>query len=143
MTALLLLANNTLRAEGTQRMEYQYGEKIKFLDKKQIRLPDFTITFQGERRVKSPVYSPGFLFYDFDLQKGKTHKVISWTSGTGDISPVAFEFEGKKFIFEMGISDLIKPLNHGELIVWKEYLFNKRKKEIYDNLNKSGDITNR
>lgn len=81
-------------------MQYQYGEKIKFLDKNQIRFPDFSITFQGERRVISPVYPRGILFYDFNLQRGKTHKVISWTSGTGDISPVAFEFEGNKFFLK-------------------------------------------
>jgi hypothetical protein len=118
----------SVRAEVTQKMQHQYGEKIKFLDKKQIRLPDFSITLQGERRVISPVYPRGILFYDFNLQKGKTHKVISWTSGTGDISPVAFEFEGKKYIFEMGISNLIKPLNHGELVVWEEDEFNRREK---------------
>ena len=143
LATFLLLANNALRAEGTQKMQYQYGEKIKFLDKKQIRLPDFSITFQDERRAKSPVYPRGFLFYDFDLTKGKTHKVISWTSGTGDISPVAFEFEEKKFILEMGISDLVKFLNHGELIVWEEDEFRKREKEFYDHSNKGGNITNR
>lgn len=105
-----------------------YGEKIKFQNKKEITLPDFSLKFIGERRVASVEYPRGFLYYDFDVSKGDLKKTISWTSGTGDIAPLDFEFSGRNYFLELGASDIVKPLGRGELIVWEEEEFKKRTK---------------
>lgn len=128
LIGFLFVSVNILQVEGALVMEYEYGEKIGLLENKRIHLPDFSITFMGERQITSATYSPGFLFFDYEIQKGKIRKVISWSSGTGDISPTLFEIDNKKFVLEMGISDIIKFLKRGEYIVWQADAFNKSKK---------------
>jgi hypothetical protein len=60
-------------------VKYKVGQKIEF--------PDFTIEYLGEPRKSLPVYPREFLYYDFRVSRGKTEKVVSWTTGTGIMIP--------------------------------------------------------
>jgi hypothetical protein len=73
--------------------EFQYGEKINYLDRETKRLPDFSIRFIKERHAQSPMFRTGFTFYDFEVTNGTETKTVSWSSGTGDIGPTFFDFK--------------------------------------------------
>jgi hypothetical protein len=96
-----------------------YGTRVKYATGKKIELPDFTIEYVGERRQSSPTYPRGFLYYDFKVVSGKTEKTVSWTAGTGDIGPVAFEVGGKRYQLELRRSDKLGKLNDNELVIWQ------------------------
>ena len=91
-------------------MKYKAGQKIQF--------PDFTVAYLGERRQSSPMYPRGFLYYDFKVSSRKTENMVSWTAGTGDIGPVAFEVDGKRYQLELRRSDKLGKLNDNELVIW-------------------------
>jgi len=97
-------------SDGT-RVKYRLGEKIEF--------PDFTIQYVGEHRNTLPVYPRGFLYYDFKVSKGKTEKVVSWTTGTGLIDPTDFEIDGKHYQLELRHSDKLGKLKENDLVVWQ------------------------
>jgi hypothetical protein len=44
--------------------------------------------------------------------------VVSWSSGTGDIGPVQFEIDGKRFLLELRQSDKLGKLQGNELVIW-------------------------
>ena len=94
-----------------------YGTRVKYEAGKKIEFPDFTIEHVGERRQSSPTYPRGFVFYDFKVSSGKTEKTVSWTAGTGDIGPVAFEVDGKRYQLELRRSDKLGKLNDNELVI--------------------------
>src|SRR4029453_949737 len=64
-----------------------YGTRVKYRPGEKIEFPDFTIEYVGERRKTVAVYPRGFLYYDFKASKGKTEKMISWTTATAIIAP--------------------------------------------------------
>jgi hypothetical protein len=90
-------------------VKYRVGQKIEF--------PDFTVEYVGERRQSLPVYPRGFLYYDFKVRTGNIEKVVSWSSGTGDIGPVEFEIGSKQFLLELRRSDKLGKLNNDELVI--------------------------
>ena len=97
-------------------VEYSKGQKLKF--------PDFTLEYIGERTEKKD-FSNGnsftFKFYDFKLTNGPAEKTISWSSGTGVIDPIPFEFEGKSYEIERAYSEkLSKKLDDDELVIVKK-----------------------
>jgi hypothetical protein len=104
-------AASEMKASYRTRVKYRPGEKIEF--------PDFTIEYVGERRKTVPVYPRGFLYYDFKVSKGKAEKMVSWTTGTGDIGPVEFEIGGKHYQLELRHSDKLGKLNENELVIWR------------------------
>jgi hypothetical protein len=68
--------------------------------------------------------------YDFLITKGDKTQTVSWSSGTGDIAPTAFNVDGKDFLLELGISDVIKgSLGEGNLVIWKKSDFEKAKEK--------------
>ena len=92
-------------------MKYRAGQKIEF--------PDFTVEYVGERWQSTPAYPRGFLYYDFKVSRGKSEKVISWTTGTGIIDPTDFEFDGKRYHLELRRSEKLGKLNDNELVIWQ------------------------
>jgi hypothetical protein len=96
-----------------------YGTRVKYRPGEKIEFPDFTIEYIGERRKTVPVYPRGFLYYDFKVSKGKTEKVISWTTGTGIIDPTDFEFDGKRYHLELRHSEKLGKLKDNELVIWE------------------------
>ena len=96
-----------------------YGARVKYRADEKIEFPDFTIEYIGERRQSAPAYPRGFLYYDFKVRTATIEKVVSWSSGTGDIGPVEFEIGGKRFLLELRASDKLGKLKENELVIWK------------------------
>jgi len=96
-----------------------YGTRVKYRVGQKIEFPDFTVEYVGERRKSLPVYPRGFLYYDFKVSRGKSEKVISWTTGTGIIDPTDFEFDGKRYHLELRRSEKLGKLNDNELVIWQ------------------------
>lgn len=97
-------------------VEYEKGKVIKF--------PEFTLEYLDERSEKKDFpngNSITFKFFDFKLTSEKETKVISWSFGSGDIAPVDFEFEGKKYQIEMSNSEALKQrLKKNEIVIVKK-----------------------
>lgn len=104
---------------GHAEQNASYGTRVKYRTGQKIEFPDFTVEYFGERRKSLPVYPRGFLYYDFKLSKGKSEKVISWTTGTGIIDPTDFEFDGKRYHLELRRSEKLGKLNDNELVIWQ------------------------
>ena len=94
-----------------------YGTHVKYRAGQKIEFPDFTVEYIGERRKGTPAYPGGFLYYDFKVGTGNIEKVVSWSSGTGDIGPVEFEIGGKRFLLELRHSDKLGKLKENELAI--------------------------
>ena len=104
---------------GHAEQNASYGTRVKYRASQKIEFPDFTIEYIGERRKTLPVYPRGFLYYDFKITRGKTDKVVSWTTGTGIIAPTDFEFDGKPYHLELRRSEKLGKLKDNELVIWQ------------------------
>jgi hypothetical protein len=104
---------------GHAEQNASYGTRVKYRAGQKIEFPDFTVEYVGERRKSLPVYPRGFLYYDFKVSRGKSEKVISWTTGTGIIDPTDFEFDGKRYHLELRRSEKLGKLNDDELVIWQ------------------------
>jgi len=96
-----------------------YGVRVKYRPEQKIKYSDFTIEYVGERQEGTPAYPRGFLYYDFKVWAANIEKIVSWSSGTGDIGPVEFEIGGKRFLLELRRSDKLGKLKENELVIWK------------------------
>jgi hypothetical protein len=126
VSALILLFNGLSALVGPVSCGYgasaqkaSYGTRVKYATGKKIEFPDFTIEYVGNRRKTLPVYTRGFLYYDFTVTKGNTEKTVSWTSGTGVIGPTQFEIGGKPYQLELRHSNKLGNLNDNELVIWQ------------------------
>ena len=103
---------------------YEYNSIVSYSKNEAIKFPDFTLEFTGTRDEKKMFpngNSINFRFYDFKINTGSETKTISWSSGTGDIAPLAFEAGGKKFELELSNSEsLKKKLSENELVIVKK-----------------------
>jgi hypothetical protein len=124
-TAFIVLVIGVLAFAGPVTCGYasalkaSYGTRIKYASGKKIEFPDFTIEYVGEHRTTTPMYPRGFLYYDFKVSKGKTARMVSWTSGTGLIGPMQFEIGGKNYQLELRHSNKLGNLNENELVIWQ------------------------
>jgi hypothetical protein len=91
--------------------------KVVFKKDTALNFPDFVLTYLGERHVKSPQYSRGFIYHDFHVTSGPEAQKISWSSGTGDIGPAVFKVGAKQFALELRRSDKLGPLKENELVI--------------------------
>jgi hypothetical protein len=104
--------------QSSENEMQKYGEKVSYTSGRELKFPDFSIKFAGQREVTgAPVR---MTFYDFEVSKGETKKKISWSSGTGDIGPTFFEIGGESFVLELSQSDLLKSIGEGNLVIWKK-----------------------
>lgn len=97
-----------------------YGEKIRFAPNAPVYFENFGLTYLGERRVASDKFPRGFLFHDFKIEAGSQQQTVSWSSGTGDIAPAAFQIAGQNYELELRISDKLGKLAENELVIWKK-----------------------
>ena len=104
---------------AASEQKVSYGTRVKYRAGQKIEFPDFTIEYIGERRKILPVYPRGFLYYDFKVSKGKSEKMVSWTTGTGIIDPTDFEFDGKRYHLELSHSEKLGKLKDNELVIWQ------------------------
>ena len=104
---------------GHAEQNASYGTRVKYRAGQKIEFPDFTVEYVGERWQSTPAYPRGFLYYDFKVSRGKSEKVISWTTGTGVIDPTDFEIDGKRYLLELRHSDKLGKLKENELVIWQ------------------------
>jgi hypothetical protein len=104
---------------AASEMKASYGTRVKYRPGEKIEFPDFTVEYVGERRKAVSVYPRGFLYYDFKVSKGKSEKVVSWTTGTGIIDPTDFQFDGKSFQLELRRSEKLGKLKDNEFVIWR------------------------
>jgi hypothetical protein len=114
-----ILAFAAVLSCGHAEQNASYGTRVKYKANQKIQFPDFTVEYLGERRKSLPVYPRGFLYYDFKISRGKTEKMVSWTTGTGIIDPTDFDFDGKPYHLELRRSDRLGKLNDNELVIWQ------------------------
>ena len=114
--ALALFLSGCASNQQADGKAEKYGEIISYSKDKEIKYPDFSIKFLGERKEDKPPIS--MTFYDFEIVKGETRKKIFWTSGTGDIGPTAFELTGTEYLLELGVSDIHRALSENKLVIW-------------------------
>jgi len=98
----------------------KFGEKVEFSQNAPLEFEGLTFVYTGERRVSSDKFPNGFLYQDFKARTEKDEKTVSWSSGTGDIAPTAFEIGGKNYELELKISDKLGKLAENELVIWKK-----------------------
>jgi hypothetical protein len=94
-----------------------YGVKVSYRKGTAITFSDFTLTYQGKRRVVPPQFPHGWDAYDFTARHGTSEKAVSWSAGTGDIGPAVFMIGGKEYMLELSYSDRAGRLREGELVV--------------------------
>ncbi len=101
-----------------------YNTIVKYSKNEKVQFPDFKLEFTGIRDEKKEFpngNSLNFRFYDFVVSNDKTQKNISWSSGTGDIAPQQFEFDGKEYQLELSYSEKLKTkLSESELVIVKK-----------------------
>ena len=119
LSGLLAFAGPVSCGHAASQQKASYGTRVKYRAGQKIEFPDFTIEYVGERRKSVSVYPRGFLYYDFKVSKGKSEKVVSWTTGTGIIDPTDFEFDGKRYHLELRRSEKLGKLNDNELVIWQ------------------------
>ncbi len=94
-----------------------YGTRVKYRAGQKIEFPDFTVEYVGERRQSTPAYPRGVLYYDFKVRTANIERVVSQSSGTGDIGPMDFEIGGKHYQLELRHSDKLGKLQDNELVM--------------------------
>ena len=119
LASLLAFASPISCGHAAAEEKASYGTRVKYRVGQKIEFPDFVIEYVGERRQSVSAYPRGFLYYDFKVRNANVEKVVSWSSGTGDIGPVAFEIGGKRFLLELRASDKLGKLEENELVISK------------------------
>jgi hypothetical protein len=118
LASLLAFASPLSYGQAASERKASYGMRVKYRVGQKIEFPDFVIEYTGERRQSVSGYPRGFLYYDFKVRNANVVKVVSWSSGTGDIGPVEFETGGKHYQLELRHSDKLGKLNDNELVIW-------------------------
>jgi hypothetical protein len=119
LSGLLAFAGPVSCGHAASKQKASYGTRVKYRAGQKIEFPDFAIEYVGERQKSVPVYPRPFIYYDFKVSKGKTEKMISWTTGTGVIDPTDFEIAGKHYQLELRRSDKLGKLEENELVIWQ------------------------
>jgi hypothetical protein len=104
--------------------DVNYDTVVEFSKGVQLKFPDFTLEYSGERTEKKEIpngNSLTFTFHEFKISNGSENKTISWSSGTGDIAPARFDIGGKSYELELRMSEkLNKKLDEDELVIVKK-----------------------
>ena len=117
--SLLAFASLLSYGHAASEQKASYGTRVKYWAGEKIEFRDFMIEYVGERRQSVSAYPRGFLYYDFKVRTANIEKVVSWSSGTGDIGPVEFEISGKHYQLELRHSDKLGKLQDNELVIWQ------------------------
>lgn len=102
---------------GRDPASARYGGKVSYREGKPIAFPDFTLTYQGKRRVVPPQYPRGWWVYDFVIRAGAGEQKIIWSAGTGLIDATDFSVGGKDFALELVHAQRVGKLRENELVV--------------------------
>jgi hypothetical protein len=104
--------------------DVNYDTVVSFSKGSQLKFPDFVLEYMGERAEKKEFPNGNsftFKYYDFKVTHPTGIKTVSWSSGTGVIDPIPFEFDGKTYEIEMRYSEKLKQkLSEDELVIVKK-----------------------
>jgi hypothetical protein len=102
----------------------QYNTVVDYEKGKVLKFPDLNVEFVEERGVTSDMPNNQKLtikVFDFKVFNDKTSKVVSWSSGAGDIAPTDFEFEGSNYQLEMINSEALKQrIKRTQIVIVKK-----------------------
>ena len=99
---------------------------MRFAKNRVVEFRDFAVRYLGERRVKSPIFKPGFLFYDFEVTGRGGKQTVSWSSGTGLIDATSFKVDGRPYELELRATVARKGwMRDDEMVVWPEADFQR------------------
>ena len=87
--------------EGARHISADYGTKVRFSRGEWIDFPDFSLTSLGTGTYTGGGRHVPMTYYYFRLVRGNKDTIIFWSSGTGLITPVPFEFNNEDFLIEM------------------------------------------
>lgn len=120
---LIFISLFTLNCSNQTGMN-DYDTVVKFSKGEQIKFPDFTLEYTGERTETKQFPNGNSItmkFHEFNVTSASSKKQISWSSGMGDIAPLGFEIDGKNFELEMSFSEKLKTkLSENELVIVKK-----------------------
>lgn len=78
-----------------------YGDEVVLEKNKSVTFPDFTVEYLGEKDIEVLQYIDKYFTYKFyKIKSDGLETVLSWTSGTGSLSPLKFVVLGKKYSFQ-------------------------------------------
>ena len=104
--------------------DISYDTVVKFSKGEQLKFPDFTLEYTGERSETKQFPNGNSItmkFHEFNVTSSASKKQISWSPGMGDIAPMGFEIDGKNFELEMSYSEKLKTkLSENELVIVKK-----------------------
>jgi len=105
----------------------EYGSIVSFKKGEKIEFVDFILEYVGEREQKSTFPNGNsftFHYKEFtisDKDKPENKKTVSWSSGTGEIAPASFSFNGNDFTIELSHADKFKEwLKEDEMVITKK-----------------------
>lgn len=123
LIVLIFISLFTLNCSNQTGMN-DYDTVVKFSKGEQIKFPDFTLEYTGERSETKQFPNGNSItmkFHEFNVTSASSKKQISWSSGMGDIAPLGFEIDGKNFELEMSFSEKLKTkLSENELVIVKK-----------------------
>jgi hypothetical protein len=114
-----LFASGGCKSQG----KGEYGKPASFSKDKPVSFPDFDIVYTGESS-KTSTFPNGnsftFRYQDFTVSKGTVTKEVKWTTGTGVIEPIPFDFDGKNYTIELRYTEASKTkLADDEMVITK------------------------
>lgn len=120
---IVLFASFLVSAGCKSQGKGGYGAPVTFSKDKPVAFPDFDIVYTGETS-KTSTFQNGnsftFKYQNFTVSKGSLSKVAQWTTGTGIIEPIPFEFSEAKYTIELRYTEATKiKLSDDEMVITK------------------------
>lgn len=94
-----------------------YGQKTVVKQGVPVHFPHLTLTLQGVRSVHLAPLGRDVAVEDFRIDGGGESKVATYSPGTGDLGPVYFTLDGKRYALERRVSDKLGRLSPDELVL--------------------------
>lgn len=99
-----------------------YNSIVQFKMEEKIYFPDFAIEYVRKKSIQGPNNAKWSMttFY-FNVSNVNETKQIFWSSGTGEITPIPFEFDKNKFFIELKYAEKMKIwLKDNEFVISKQ-----------------------
>jgi hypothetical protein len=120
---ILLLVLSTIIGCRASNSAADYDKIVTFSQDKPVKFSDFELTYVGERKQTSTFPNGNSFTFTYNVFKIKNENKadsVAWTSGTGEIGPIYFEFRGSKYSIELKYWEKEKKkLDEDELVITK------------------------
>lgn len=119
---LSLMLVGLMTAAATPKQNYYEGFGL--TEGQKLVFPDFDLVFKG--RVPGPFFPNSKTrrmadVLNFEINKGVETKSLKWSSGTGEISPVAFKIGGMAYVLSPYLPAGLDQSGPGDLSKWYVY----------------------